>query len=226
MLRNAIETLRLRRLPDSFSGRTAVRVAVAAGVLLLALLLLRTLSQTHLPRTATNDVPAVTPIGLAPGASHCQAGESVPGGSGSVTFPARATGPGAARVRVSAAGATGAIPLTTAYGYVFMKLDAPVRGGASYARVCFRNEGAVPITLFGAPAPGAAVPPPPGSVRVRLDWFRPAAQRNWSLGPTIARRFPLYKAPFLGPWAFWLAALLALALSAAAIAWVARAERP
>jgi hypothetical protein len=57
---------------------------------------------------------------------------------------------------------------------------------------------------------------------VRLDWFRAAPQRNWTMGSTVAARYPLDKAPFLGPWTFWAVGLLVVGLSAAALLWGTR----
>jgi hypothetical protein len=197
------------------SQRGALRLAVAVGLLLLALLLLRTLAQSHLRRTATNDLLPVAELTLAPGTQSCQAEALVPAGTGSVTFPVHSAGPAPGSVQVSVAGSSGTVAAPPQLTYVFLRLTPVVRSDQRDTQVCLRNDGATPVVLRGASPPGAPV-------RARLDWYRPAPQRNWSLGSTISSRFPLQKAPFLGPWALWLVLLLVAAVSAAGLVWATR----
>ncbi len=185
-------------------------------MLILALLLVRTLAQSHLRRTGTNNLPPVAELAVAPAATSCQTEALVPGDTGNVTFGARASGSAPTTVRLSLRGSAGTVAAPTAMTYVFMRLSPSIAADRRDVDVCFTNEGTQPLVLYGA------APPDGTPVRVRVDWYRPAAQRNLTMGSTVADRFALQKAPFLGPWTFWLAAALVLALSLAALVWMLR----
>jgi hypothetical protein len=205
-----------------------VIAAVASAALLVAVGLVLLKSGHH--RTGTSGAARAFPIRIGPDSELCQAGESLAKGTGRVRFvPDPRGGPiGPLQVTVrSAAGrrvASARIPphdyaKTEAARAIFPGLRAPADGGT----VCVRNGGRAAMAILGEPVPSpvgaaalrsGALPPSPPWFRIRFDYDMAHASSWWSFAPTVADRFPLFKATFLGAWAFWvvMAALLALAL--------------
>jgi hypothetical protein len=64
------------------------------------------------------------------------------------------------------------------------------------------------------------------SAILRIDWYGAHRESWWHVLGSIAGRFPLFKAPFLGPWAFWAVLAVLLGLSLAAVARVVRGVEP
>jgi hypothetical protein len=94
--------------------------------------------------------------------------------------------------------------------------------------VCFTNRSHAVVNFYGdvtsSPAQAVRAPSTVDGVptEIRLDWFTRGVQTHWQELGRIAQRFPLVKAGFLGPWAFWLSCAVLLILSLAAAARIVR----
>jgi 4-amino-4-deoxy-L-arabinose transferase-like glycosyltransferase len=198
-----------------------VRVALAAGLALVALALLLTLSSSPAvvaptpPRQLQGEL-----VSTQHSSSLCQPGETVPAGTTAIRFTVKALIGPPLTVRVFAGGRL----LTSGVrspGWTGGAVIVPVgRVGETVvgARVCL----AFPlhderVTMTGAPSPAAQAAVAgngqalPG--RIVIEYLSPGARSWWSLAPTIARRLGLGRA-----WAGTWNALLALLLMAAALA--------
>lgn len=185
-------------------------------------------------RTGTNAAPAAVTLTIAPSASVCQGGEFVPAGSGSIApWVGGVNGaPGAELSALVTEGgrtvASGRLPRGYVRGVTRIPLRAAVPRDYENATVCFKNESPAPVNFFGdfvAPGKHGAVAPG-GPANLRLDWFAPKPQTWWGTVNRIAERFPLVKASFLGPWSFWVALAILLAVSATAVTRVVREAKP
>ena len=82
--------------------------------------------------------------------------------------------------------------------------------------VCVRNLGTRAFALVGVPGAklnAVKVDGKPTDGVCRTAFFRPGSETWWALLPTLAHRFSLAKANWVGAWAFWaLIVLLAVAL--------------
>jgi hypothetical protein len=103
----------------------------------------------------------------------------------------------------------------------------PLQRALPDARVCVLNRGQRPVDVLGQAVgnPDAELPPatPQRAAFMKLRADYASAPHSWlSFAPTAARRFPLVKAAFLGPWALWAALAVLLALCAGCVVYAAR----
>ena len=214
----------------SLSPRALALMAVAVTVALALAGFVAVMSAADYRRTGTTSRDVQTYALLPPGEQLCQPAESVPAGSrgvGPVVKPDGARRAGPLSASVAAGGrvvATGRSTERFGLGVVRIPLDRTIAHELSDATVCFHNDGAVRLRVFGDYSPPGAVAAEAPSFnqdapsRVQLDWFGARRETGWQLVPTVAERFPLVKARLLGPWTFWLA-LVVLALISAAAVW-------
>jgi hypothetical protein len=213
-----------------------VRVAIALGVLLIAVGLAHALFTHQAPFIAGNgrNIELIRGVAIDPGRRACQAGETVPPGAAalriSVSSAGKAAGPlevtvtQGGRVRTSGRGAVGVvdsaveIPLTT------------LRAGAAPATVCVANVGSRRVAILGQRVPGPPFATVSGERRaqrnaMRLEWFGPGRQTRAGEVGRVADRYGLFKPSFFGAWTFWVALAVLLAISVAAVRLVVREGR-
>jgi hypothetical protein len=195
----------------------AVRIALAAGLVLLLAALGVTLAQSASRAAGSNHVPEIeeaVELGRG-GGSHCQDGETIPGNSAALRLligtygrPVPELGVSARRMggdRVTAGERPG--------GGSAGRIDIPVErveDAVSGVRVCVRAGGPGRSVLYGAGG------------RVRFEWMRPGSESWFELLPTIAHRFGLGRASLAGSLLLPFVALLLLAAWAATIRVVLR----
>lgn len=211
----------------------AIAIAAAAGAAVIALVVFLSVMSDSAPRrTGTNSGLVPTHAIVPPKLRFCQRREVVPAGTGAVApwvgGYAGAHGP-PADARIYAGGrliATGHSPPTYPTGITLFKLDRTVERETPGATVCFVNRGRRVLNVYGDFTSSHRVSAPAYAdnrrVVARLDWYEPGSQTWWDTLGTIARRFPLVKAGFLGSWSMWAAVVAMLVLSVAAVVRVVR----
>jgi hypothetical protein len=188
-------------------------IAVAVGFALLAAGLVAVLGDGEQRLAGSNSRVVVSGLQLTvrPGGRRCQPGETVPGSTAALRVFASARGGrgGPLSVSVRAGGrevARGRTDGPFEDGPVRMTVER-IDGELDGAVLCFRNRGARPLRLAGnlTPfSPGAKLNPASGNRGargdlVRVDYLRAGRENWWSLAPSVARRFWLFK-PFEGAW--------------------------
>jgi hypothetical protein len=218
---------------DRVSRRLLAVVAALAAAAVALIVFLVVMSHSEPRRTGTNSALLPTHAVIPPGRQLCDTRVDVPAGSGAAApwagGYAGAHGP-PATVTISSGGrliATGRSPTSYATGIVLLRLDRTIERELIDARVCFRNRGRKLLNLYGDFSPGnrhvsAPVYADGVPVTIRLDWYGPDSRSWWDMAGTIADRFPLMKAGFLGPWALWVSLVALLAISVAAVVRVVR----
>jgi hypothetical protein len=184
--------------------------AAAIGLVLVAILLWRTLGREELPRTGTTNRALASQVTLPPGGLLCQPAD-VPAGTGAASFAASGSG-----VRLTIGPLSAQTSIRRGARFAFVRLPAVLRFNLRDADVCMTNVGRTPLVLYGSSTDALMHR---GPFITQINWFRPADQRRWSLGSTVARRVPLMKSSLLGTWTLWLALAAVLVISAVAIRW-------
>jgi hypothetical protein len=200
---------------------TRVGVALGAGLALLVIALVVTLSGSPQVLANANATPSDEPILEAKsGAGACQDGELVPAGISGIRLTLVAdAGP---RVSVSALSGTHVLTSGTAgSGWTSGAVTVPVKVLAqpvAGARICFKLGPSVETVQLGGSRTSAAVAatnlhgrPLPG--RFTVEYIRSASRSWWSTAETVARHIGLGRAPS-GSWV----ALLLLAGMGAVLA--------
>lgn len=172
---------------------------------------------THLTYLGANSVPASEYVVEVPAqALLCQSALSVPPGAGRVhlfTGDYGRQGP-PLRITVNSAngGSTGHKPRGWVQAPTIIPLDRTL-AGASDARLCVRNEGAVPFALAGVknlPSDGSLrLNGRPLGARIQVAWLRPENRRWVELVDEIAPQVGRFKGAAAS---WWIAAATALAL--------------
>ncbi len=195
--------------------------ALVAGLALLSIALVITLSGSPLVVTHVNATPASEPILEAgSGSSACQAGEVLPADITAIRLTlVAAVGP-----RVSLSALTGTRVLAsgvTASGWTSGAVTVPVKAlshAVAPVRICFKLGPSAETVQLGGSRTSAATAahnlsgvPLPG--RFTVEYMRPGSSSWWSLAKTAARRMGLGRAPS-GTWV----ALLVLLLMGTALA--------
>ena len=219
----------------SASPRTLAAIATALAAAVAAAVFLVVMADDDLRRTGTNSLVVPSHVVVEPGEELCQPNELVPAGSRyAAPWVGGAMGADGGLVAVTISSddrvvGRGRSPESYPTGITPIRLDRTVRDELFPATVCFRNESARTLLMYGIPAPpgGLAAQTSDGSSHlVRLDWFGEKSQSWWSYVGAIAERFPMQKAGFLGEWSFWLALVGAVALACVAVVRVLREARP
>jgi hypothetical protein len=194
----------------------AVRAVLAAGLLLLLALAGVTLAQSAPRPSGSNYVPEVEEVVRLVGDDrHCQEGETIPGDSAAMRILIGTNGRPAPELGVTIAArggraiSAGRLAAGTPEGRVEIPIRA-VEDTTPAARVCVARRGPGRTVLYG------------GGGRVRLEWVRSGEESWLALLPTVAHRFSLGRADFLGPLLLPFVALLLLASWWAAIRTVVR----
>jgi hypothetical protein len=199
------------------------RVALAAGLALLAVALVIVLSGSPQVLAGTNGIePLGNVLASVPGGgSACQAGETLPAGSSAIRLSLGATAGPRVAVAVRSNGEVVAHGVS-APGWLGDVVTIPVEPlgrAVRDATVCFAFAGAYErVSFFGArtPARGAARSGKgllPG--RVAVEYVRSGRSSWWSLALSVARRMGLGRAR-AGTWiALFVGALMAAAIAAA-----------
>lgn len=183
-----------------------VKVVIAAGLALVAGLVLVLLLLPGERRAGSNDVPEFGPtVQLRGAASHCEHGQLIPADTGALNLLVGTYGRPTPRIDVTVTAPGGGV-LTRGslqagheQGRVVVpveRVDRAVNG----ADVCIRTGPGGRTVLYGE------------GQSVRLAWLRPGSESRLSLLPTIAHRVGLAK---LNPLGSWLLPVLALMLAAA-----------
>jgi hypothetical protein len=213
-----------------------VRLAIALGLLLIAAGLAHTLLAREAPYLGDNnrDIQLLRGTRLLPGERACQAGETVPRGTGAVLIATSTAGkPGGPFEVTVASGGRVVGRGQGGDGVVDKSVSVPLgnlRRGVAPATVCVRNAGDRPAAILGQ---GVAGPP---FVRIaghsralhnalRFEWYKAGNPMRIAQVGDVARRYGLVKPSFFGTWTFWVALALLVAMSAAAIRLVAREVR-
>jgi hypothetical protein len=211
----------------SLSPRAIAAIAAAAGLAAVLLVFVKVMSHSDYRETGTNSVVDPTHAEVRPGQRICAAHQFAPAESGSVAPWAGGPhgGPGGPlEITVSSRGrtvATARSPESYPTGINRFTLRPVIAHDVPEATVCFRNLSHKAINLYGDWVPPGREQDRSyagGQALVRLDWYTPDRRPWWRVVPWVADRFPLLKAEFLGPWAFWVAVGLLVGLSLAAIA--------
>ena len=205
---------------DAHHTRTRVRaptLVVVAGLaaITLAVVLAGLRSERHLQ--GTNHLRTlVQAVQLGPGKTACQAGETVPAGTGGVRLQALGDGPA---FSVSVDGALrGSREAGWTQGDVIVDLPevAETRRGVS---VCVTNAGPGALALGGeafAPEDAARIDGAPQIGRARLDYVRARAESWWRLTPELVQRIGGARAGLPGGATSFVWGVLALAAIALA----------
>jgi hypothetical protein len=200
---------------------TRAKVVLAAGLVLMAIAIVVTLSGSPLVVAHANGtVPNEAIVETANEAEACQGGEVLPAGISAI----RITLLSDAGPRVSLTALSGARVLTDGVagsGWTSGAVTVPVRPVArtvSDVRICFRLGPTVEtVALYGSPTRAAVAArdregnPLPG--RITIEYMRSALGSWWSDASAVARHIGLGRAPS-GTWI----ALLLLVLMGAAVA--------
>jgi hypothetical protein len=204
--------------PKSRSGALRVRLALAAGLTLMAIAIGATLTRSPIVVTGTNSIPDMGELATTTGdTTACQADELPPRGTSAIRLTLEAVvGP---RVSVTELSGTHIVARgVTGAGWTGAAVTVPLRPVARTASrvwVCFRlGSTDEPITMTGRPTNPtvAAVTgdgrPLPG--RIRIEYLR-AGQSSWSsIAAAVARRMGLGHTAA----GTWVAPLLAAAMAA------------
>ena len=183
-----------------------VKVVIAAGLALVAGLVLVLLLLPGERRSGSNYVPEFGPVATLRGAaSHCEHGQLIPADTGALKLLVGTFGKPTPRidVTVTAPGqgtlTRGSLPAGRNEGHVIVpveRVDSAVNG----ADVCIATGPGGRTVLYGEAS------------SVRIAWLRPGSESRLSLLPTIAHRLGLAK---LNPLGSWLLPFLVLVLAAA-----------
>jgi hypothetical protein len=206
-----------------FARQRAI-IAFAAGVIVIAGVLVVVLSRRSWRRTGDDGTPVQLVIGELPaGAVGCQPHEPLPAGTRAVRLRATPAGPGSVAVRVVLREAgrysgTGEVGTSASGGTVVAALPHPL-AGAVVASLCVWNTGTSALALGGAAtgpadqltfsAPGK---PPAATVgRVRVDDLISARQVSlWSTLGKLPGRIASATGSALAPWLSVLGAIGAI----------------
>ncbi len=200
-----------------------MRLALAAGLALLATAIAVRLSRPPLTVLATNSVAAERPIKISKGnESLCQSNETLPGGVSAIRLAVSVNiGP-----KVTVTVMSGSQVITKgaqAAGWTGEDVTvpiAPVPSTVAGASVCLAIGPTVePIGLLGQKSQRPAVE---GPGKIRVEYLRPGSQSWWSMAMPMARRMGLGRSPS-GTWV----AFIPLVLMAAAVglaAWLLLGE--
>jgi hypothetical protein len=208
------------------------RIALVAGLVLLASALVVSVSGSPQAIVHTNGVPVVDLIGEARGEIEaCQAGELLPAGTTAIRFPFESdAGP-----RVSVGVWSGASRLTSGVadsGWTSSTVTVPVRPlthPVEHARVCFSLGPSAENVVVGGSRTSTAVAARGGNGealpgRFRVEYARAGDSSWWSLAKTVVRHVGLGREP-AGTWiALLLVALMGTSVLAAS--WLVLRELP
>lgn len=196
-----------------------VRIALAAGLALLAAAIAAVLSGSPVVRIGDNAVSAQSLLAVtaSSGANACQSQEVLPAGTSAIRLGLLSTGGPQVYVRALA----GARSFTTGVvgsGWGGASVTVPIRTVSHTtpnARICFElGPSKERVSLRGSrTAPRVAARGGDGSVlpgRLRIEYLRTGSSSWWSLARTVARRMGLGHAPSGG----WIALLVALMMGA------------
>jgi hypothetical protein len=174
-----------------------VRVALVAGLVLIAAAAALTLSRAPLVLAGTNSVAPKSVVGATYGGVHaCQEGETVPAGTTAVRF--WMAGNIKPRVQVALLAGARTVATGTTGGGWLGKVTTVAVGRVPQtlhdAQLCFSIARAVQVVdLFGESgsrtARGRSVP------KMRVEYLRPGPSSWWSLVGSVARRVGLGRAP-------------------------------
>ena len=200
----------------------ALFVASAALVLVL--------SDAEPRLAATNNVRPAGFIASVPSArTLCQPNEFLPPDAARVrvVLGVRKNAPG--EVVVTVRGPNGLVAdgrTEAANGATNIPITKVARGGDPVA-VCLRNVGSSSMAVAGSAGPptGTRIGRRDVKGAVAIEYLRAGRESWWVLAPTLARRFGLGKASWVGAWTFWTVLAAILVLWAAAIALSIRAFR-
>ena len=183
-----------------------VRVVIAAGLALVAGLVLVLLLLPGERRSGSNYVPEFGPAAQLRGAdSHCEHDQLIPGDTGALNLLVGTYGRPTPRIDVTVTVpgqgvlTRGSLPAGHEQGRVIVpvrRVDRAVNG----AEVCVSTGPGGRTVLYGE------------GKSIRLAWLRPGSESRLSLLPTVAHRIGLAK---LNPLGSWLLPLLVLVLAAA-----------
>jgi hypothetical protein len=199
------------------------RIALVAGLALLAVAVGLTLSRSPMSIARTNGTPLreYRVAETAQGATYCQPHELLPSGTSAIRLSLSAfTGP-RVRVVVSSGGST-VTSGTRGSGWTSMVVAVPVKPlprAVSNATVCasFRTHHET-VTVFGMRAPSALATRQGRRTlqgTMTIEYLRPGT-RSWaSMAPSIARRLGLGRAS-TGTWIVLLPLALLAVIAAAA----------
>jgi hypothetical protein len=206
--------------------------ALAAGLLLLSIALLVTLSGSPVVVARANSTPVDEPILEAVGdTGACQDGEALPAGVTAIRLTLAANiGP-----QVSVTVLSGARVLTGGTvdsGWTSGDVTVPVKALArpvSHARICFKLGRTVETVQLGGQRTSAALAArslqgKPLRGRVTVEYMRTASASWWSMAETVARHVGLGRAPS----GTWVVLLLLIAMGAvlATASWLLLRELP
>jgi hypothetical protein len=196
-----------------------VKLVLAAGLAVIAALVLVLLLDDDQRRAGSNYVPEFGPVVELRGADeHCEPEQLVPGDSGALNLLVGTYGRPTPELRVT--------------------LSAPGRGVISEGRLApGRREGRVivPIERVEETVGGrVCIRTGPGGrtvlygrgEQVRLDWLRPGSESKLALLPIVAHRFGLAKPNPFGDWLLLVVGLLLAAAWVVALRTVLREVGP
>ena len=190
-----------------------MRVAVGAGLALVALLLVVTLSQGTERRTESNAVVQVSGVALSirPGKERCQTTD-LPSGTELVRlFGEAPRGSTVVSLRITTFGqpvTAGRTASVRGEERVDIPLESAVARETLGERLCIANTGMAPVRFAGNRTPPIGPANPGGAVLgddIRVDYLKRGEQSWWSTRSVVAERFGLLKASFFGLWTLWAA---------------------
>jgi hypothetical protein len=213
-----------------------IRLAIAAGAVLIGVGLALSLFKSEAPFTGDNGREIQLPAGVAipAAAAACQPEPQVPPGTGALrlTISSKGKPAGPLEVTVTHGGRTLASGRSRAGlvdGAVRIRIGAGA-GNVKNARVCVANRGPRRVAVLGQEVPhgqGAHVTDPkqPQTRAMRIEWFEPTAETRLARAGDVAHRYGLMKADWVGTWTFWVMLAVLVAVSAAGVALAAREVR-
>ena len=198
----------------------SVRVALAVGLLLVAIALGVVLSRSPLTVAGTNSIPAgLATTGALGGKSRCQPDETLPRGTSAIRVSVvaiagpRVTLQARSRALVITHGERGAgwgVAETTTVPVNHVLRTTP------NTEICIAFGPALePITIHGAVRTTTVGGGTRAGVRFRVEYLRPGHTSWWSMASSVARRMGLGHSP-TGTWIAWL--IIALMITVAALA--------
>ena len=204
---------------------------LAAGLTLLAIGLVATLSRTDARRTGTDgtDVAEALAVTSSSG-TFCQPRELVPAGTGAVRVSLKAASRRSSTVKVAVMrGGTAVARGARTSRWTGERIVVPLRSVLHedvFGRVCITLGGHAPIALGGQatdPRFAARTGTQALAGRLRIDYLRPGRESWWSFASTVAHRMGIGRAPTGVPVAL-LAALLLLTSIALGVWQLAKRE--
>jgi hypothetical protein len=198
-----------------------VRLALAAGLALVAIAIIIVLSRSPLVVVGTNGVPAYRGVAYANGGtSGCQVAGTIPSGTTAIRISASANvGPTVTLRAISGSEVITEGKRPAGWG-IDESVTVPVKrvsSTVSTARLCTTfGKSLEPIEINGAEVQTTG----PGgtrarAVRLRFEYMRPGSSSWWSLARGVAHRMGFGHAPS-GTWIVFL--LIALTIAIAALA--------